>query len=95
MAKEVIRRGGKHESFKPAKLKRSIRMACRDAHVPGAKVKRIVSKVSGPVLKFARGRRVVKTSVLRKKVLSGLRRVEPKAAKAWLRYEKRRRARRR
>ncbi len=95
MAKEVIKRGGKRVPFRAAKIEKSIRDACKDARVPRAKIKRIVSKVAGPVLKFARSRKAVKTSVLRTKVLAGLRKAEPKAAKAWLRYEKRRRARRR
>jgi transcriptional regulator NrdR family protein len=95
MAKEVIKRGGKCEPFRAEKLKRSVRMACKEAHVPAIKAKRIVSKVSGPVLRFAAKRKVVKGAVLRKKVLAGLRKAEPSAAKAWLRYEKRRGARRR
>ncbi len=95
MAKEVIGRGGKRQPFKPEKLKRSIRLACKDAHVPAPRAKRIVAKVAEPVLKFARRRKTVRTSVLRTKVLAGLRKAEPVAAKAWLRYEKRRRARRR
>lgn len=95
MAKEVIKKGGKREPFRAEKLKRSIRIACKDAHLPAARVKKAVLKISRPVLHFAAKRKAVKTAVLRKKVLAGLRKVEPTAAKAWLRYEKRRRARRR
>jgi uncharacterized protein YifE (UPF0438 family) len=40
-------------------------------------------------------RKTVRTSVIRTKVLAGLRKAEPTAAKAWFKYEKRRRARRR
>ncbi len=94
MAKEVIGRGGKRQPFKADKIKRAIRMACKDAKVPGARIKRVVSKVSRPVLKFAAKRKAVKTAVIRKKVLAGLRKAEPAAAKSWLKYEKRRRARR-
>jgi len=95
MAKEVIQRGGRHESFRPEKLKRSIRKACKAARISAVRAKRIVAKVSGPVLRFARKSKVVRTAVLRKKVLAGLRKAEPVAAKAWLRYERRRQARRR
>lgn len=95
MAKEVIGRGGKRQPFKADKIKRAIRLACKDARVPGARIKGVVSKVSRPVLKFAAKRKTVKTAVIRKKVLAGLRKAEPAAAKAWLKYEKRRRARRR
>lgn len=94
MAKEVIKRGGKREAFKPDKLKRSIRKACVDAKVPRVKIKRIVSKVSAPILKFARKRKAIGAAILRKKVLTGLKKAEPKAAKQWLKYDARRRARR-
>jgi transcriptional regulator NrdR family protein len=94
MAKEVIGRGGKHQPFRAEKIKKSIRLACKDAHIPGARIKRVVSKVSRPVLKFAAKRKTVKTSVIRTKVLTGLRKAEPAAAKAWMKYEKRRHARR-
>ncbi len=77
--------------FKAEKMKKSVRMACKEAKIPAAKAKRIVSKVTGPVLRFARTRQAVKTSILRKKVLAGLRKADSKAAKAWLRYEKRHR----
>lgn len=95
MAKFVIKRGGKREPFRAEKLKRSIRAACKDAHLPAARAKRAVAKVSRLVFKFAAKRKSVGAAVLRKKVLAGLRKVAPAAAKAWLRYDKRRRARRR
>ncbi len=94
MAKEVIKRGGKREKFSAAKVKSAIRGACKDIHLPAKRTKTVVNKVSAPVLKFARGRKTVRTSVLRAKSLAALRKVEPKAAKAWLKYEKIRRARR-
>ncbi|MGC9599117.1 MAG: ATP cone domain-containing protein [Minisyncoccia bacterium] len=95
MAKQVIKKGGKREPFRAEKLKKSVRMACKDAHVGAVCAKRVVTKVAGPVLRFAAKRKTVKVATLRKKVLAGLRKVEPKAAKAWLRYERRHRARRR
>jgi transcriptional regulator NrdR family protein len=95
MAKEVIKKGGKREPFQVKKLKGSIHAACKDADVSAIRTKMVVTKVSGPVLRFAAKRKVIKTAVLRKKVLDGLRKIEPAAAKAWLRHERRRRARRR
>lgn len=95
MAKEVIKRGGKREPFKAEKIKRSIRTACKDARISAVRTKSIVSKVARPVLKFAAKRKAIGTAVLRKKVLAGLKKAEPKAAKSWLRYEKRQRARQR
>lgn len=95
MAKEVIGRGGKRKPFRAEKIKSSIRLACKDARVPGARIKQIISKVSRPVLKFCAKRKTVKTSIIRTKVLAELRKAEPAAAKAWVKYEKRRRARQR
>ncbi len=89
MAKQVIKRGGKREPFRAEKLKKSVRDACKDARVPSARVKKAVVKVAGPVLRFAAKRKSVKAATLRKKVLAKLRKVEPTAAKAWLRYERR------
>ncbi len=94
MAKEVIKRGGKHEPFRAEKVKGAVRGALRDIHIGGARAKRIVGKVSAPVLRFAAKRKTIKTSVLRQKLISGLRKVEPAAAKAWQKFDARRKARR-
>jgi len=94
MARIFIKRGGKKVPFRAEKVKKSVRGACKDAHIGGARAKKIVSKVAGPVLRFAAKRKSVKFSVVRQKILAGLRKVEPKVYKAWLRYDKRRRARR-
>jgi len=95
MAKWVIKRGGKKEPFRASKITSAIRGACKDAPLPAKRTKTVVNKVSRAVLKFARARKVVvRTSDLRKVSLKHLGRVEPKAAKAWRRYDAARRARR-
>lgn len=94
MAKEVIKRGGKKEVFRAEKIKRSIKAACKDVHLPATRVKRAVAKVSHAVLKFCAKRKTVATATLKKKILSQLDKVEPVAAKAWIKYEARGRARR-
>jgi transcriptional regulator NrdR family protein len=94
MAKEVIKRGGKREKFRAEKLKKSVRAACKGARIPPARAKKIVSKVSAKVLRFAKTRKAIGTAILRKKTLAALRKTEPAAAMAWLKYDKRRRARR-
>ena len=91
MAKEVIKKGGKRESFKPQKIRAAIKAACKDAHLSATRTKRTVGKVSHAVLKFCSKRKAVNTTTLRKKVLSQLDKVEPAAAKAWRKYGKRRR----
>ncbi len=95
MAKQVIKKGGKREPFRAEKLKKSVRMACKDAHVGAVRARKVVTKVAGPVLRFAAKRKTVKVATLRKKVIAGLRKIEPTVAKAWLRYERRRRVHRR
>lgn len=94
MVKQVIKRGGKREAFRPAKLAGSIRAAAKDARLPAACAKKVVSKVSRAVLKSIAKRKSVTAAVLRKKVLSQLDRVDPAVAKAWRKYDRRRRARR-
>lgn len=95
MAKQVIGRGGKKEPFRAEKIKRSIRSAAKDAHLPAKCVKMVVNKASRPVLAFAAKRKTIATATLRKKVLSQLDKIDPAVAKAWRKYERRRRARRR
>ncbi|MFH1162210.1 MAG: ATP cone domain-containing protein [Candidatus Jorgensenbacteria bacterium] len=95
MVKWVVKRGGKKVPFSAAKFKHSIRAACKDAHIPAKRIKTVVGKVSRPILKFAAKRKTVATATLRKKALSALAKVEPKAAKAWRKHDERRRARRR
>jgi len=95
MAKWVIKRGGKKEPFRASKVSSAIRNACRDAKIPAKRTKTVVNKVSRLVLKFAAKRKVaVRTSDLQKVALRHLGQVEPKAAKAWRKYDAMRRARR-
>jgi len=95
MATQVIKKGGKKEAFRAEKLKRAIRSAAKDARLPAKKIKTVVSKVCRPVLKFVAKRKTVKTAVLREKVLSQLDKIEPTVAKAWRKYDQKRRAKRR
>lgn len=94
MAKEVIKKGGKREPFKAEKIKRSIKAACKGAHLSVKRAKVVAGKVSWQVLKFCSKRKAVGTATLRKQVLSQLDKVEPAAAKAWRKYDQRRRSRR-
>lgn len=88
MANCVIKRGGKCEPFRAEKLKKSIEAVCKDIRIPAVRAKKIVTEVSSPVLQFAAKQKAIKTSVLRAKILAGLRKAEPAAVKAWLQYKK-------
>lgn len=90
MANCVIKRGGKCEPFRAEKLKKSISAVCKGIHIPAVRAKKIITEVSGPVLRFAAKCKTIRTSTLRMKILAGLRKIEPAAAKAWLQYKKRR-----
>ncbi len=95
MAKWVIKRGGKKEPFRASKISSAIRNACKDAKIPAKRTKTVVNKVSRLVSKFAAKRKVkVRTSDLQKVSLKNLSKIEPKAAKAWRKYNAARRARR-
>lgn len=94
MVKIVIKRGGKKVPFSKGKFQKSVRDACKDAHLPAKRIKTVVGKVSRAVLKSVAKRTSVAAAVLRKKALSQLDKVEPAAAKAWRAYDRRRRARR-
>ncbi|KKU93945.1 MAG: hypothetical protein UY26_C0003G0095 [Candidatus Jorgensenbacteria bacterium GW2011_GWA1_48_13] len=95
MAKWVIKKGDKKEPFRAAKITSAIRGACKDAHLPAKRTKTVVNKVSRAVLKFAAKRKVVvRTSDLQKVALRHLGGMEPKAARAWRKYDAARRARR-
>lgn len=95
MAKWVIKRGGKKVPFRASKITGAIRNACKDAKVPAKRTKTVVNKVSRLVLKFAAKRKVVvRTSDLQKVALKHLSKFEPKAAKAWRKYDAMRRGRR-
>ena len=95
MVKQVIKRKGRKEAFRPEKLKRSIRGAAKDAHLSAARAKAVAGKVSHAVLKAIAKRTTVTSAVLRRKVLSHLSKVSLAAAKMWRKYDARRRARRR
>jgi molybdenum-dependent DNA-binding transcriptional regulator ModE len=81
-------------AFRPAKLVKSIAEACKDIHLPAKRAKTVVGKVSRAVLRAVAKRKTVTVAVLREKVLANLDKIEPAVAKAFRKYEARRRARR-
>jgi transcriptional regulator NrdR family protein len=95
MVKQFVRRNGKTVPFRPAKMKRSIMAAAKDAHLPAARARALTGKVSRAVLRSIAKRKTVRAAVLRKKVLGHLDKMAPAAAKAWRAYDRRRRMRRR
>lgn len=84
MLVEVIKKGGRRESFRIAKLARSIERASRDA------VKEVARVVSRSVQKSLRGKRAIRSSELRRRTLARLQKSYRAAAAAWRKYERRR-----
>ena len=88
---QVIKRGGKkRQVFNSAKIRKSIQKAAKDVKFSPTKIKELVKEVSNAVIKQYKGKRVVKSIVLRKSILGRLDRRVKSIASAWKRYEKRR-----
>ena len=88
---QVIKRGGKKKQvFNAAKIRYSIQKASRDARISPAKTKELVKEIGDAVIKQYKGKRVVKSIVLRRSILGRLGRRVKSVASAWRKYEKRR-----
>lgn len=87
----VIKKGGGKQKFSPSKLKKSIDKSLKDAKVPKAKRDRLVKEVGGAVIALFRNRKLVKTTEIRKAVLTRLAKGSKAAVAAWKRSEKKKR----
>lgn len=87
---QVIKRGGKRQVFSAIKIRKSIQEAGKDARFSPAKIRELVKEVGDAVIKQYKGKRVVKSIVLRRSILGRLDRRVKSVASAWRRYEKRR-----
>lgn len=85
----VIKKGGKgKQAFVPAKLKRSVERAAKEAGLSSSKVKQLVKEVVEPVVVLARKKRTIKAADLRRSLLGRLERRAKKVVTAWKRFEK-------
>ena len=88
---QVVKRGGKkRQVFSAAKIRYSIQKAARDARLSPAKASKLVKEISDAVVKQYKGKRIVKSTVLRRSILGRLDRKMKSVSSAWRRYEKRR-----
>ncbi len=84
---QVIKRGGlKRQSFSPAKIKKSIEKASKEAGFSRTKAEETVKKVGNAVIDFYKKKRVVKTTAIRRSILG---RISNAVVSAWKRHEKR------
>ena len=87
----VIKRGGNKQKFSPSKIKKAIASALKEAKVPKAKRDEVVKEVGGAVIALFGKRKLVKTTEIRKAVLTRLARKSKAAVAAWKRGEKKKR----
>ena len=83
----VIKRGGRKQSFSPAKIKRSIEKTAKDAHVPAAKRKELLKEVALPIIKLYQHKRV-KSTDLRKAILRRLSSRSKATVAEWKKYDR-------
>ena len=86
---KVIKRKGKIVAFSAAKIKRGVANSAKDAKLPVSVRKRLVRKIALPIIRSMRRRKLVRTSAIRKSILSKLNRQSKAAAQAWRKYERR------
>ncbi len=86
---KVIKRRGRIVAFSAAKIKRGVYNSAKDAKLPVSVRKKLVRKVAMPVIRFVRKRKLIRTSAIRKSILSKLGRQSKAAAQAWRKYERR------
>ena len=84
----VVKKGGKKQSFNPTKLRNSVLKAAKDAKLAPAKTKQLLVEVAEPVIALAKKKSVVKTTALRKSLLGRLDRRAKLVSKAWRNFEK-------
>ena len=87
---EVIKKSGKKQAFSPGKIRRSIEKAAKDAKLAPSKIKQFVKEIANPVIAFAKKKRTIKATALRKAVLGRLERKARKVASAWRRFDRKR-----
>lgn len=85
----VIKRNKKEQKYSLNKIRRAVAKAGRDAKLPGKKIKSLASKVGSYVNKKLKGRKTVKSTMIKKLALAKLTRLEKSAAHAWRKYDKR------
>jgi len=84
----VIKRGGKKQLFSSARIRKSIQEAAKDARFSPAKTREFVKEIGNSVIKQYKGKRSLKSIVLRRSILGRLDRKVKSVANAWRRYEK-------
>ncbi|MDO8628194.1 MAG: hypothetical protein Q7R56_00380 [Nanoarchaeota archaeon] len=84
---KVIKRSGKQQVFSVVKIRKSVLAAAKDARLSAAKTKQVVEDVSMSIQKSLKGKKVIRSVDLRKKILGRLDRLARSVARAWREYD--------
>lgn len=76
------------QAFIPAKIKRAVERAAKEAGVAPTQIGDLIADVAEPVIELYKKKRVVKTSELRRSLLGRLERRAKKVSVAWKKYDK-------
>lgn len=85
---QVIKKGGRKQAFNAAKIRKSIHRAAKKAGFSPAKTRELVKDVGESVIKLYKGKRLVRTSAIRKSILGKVDRRVKSVGRAWRVAEK-------
>ena len=85
---DIIKRDKRRQKFSRAKLERSIILAARGAKLTTARGKQIAQDIAGGITKEISRRRSIKSTELRRKILSRLESRSKAMISAWRRYDR-------
>jgi transcriptional regulator NrdR family protein len=85
--KDVVKRNSEKERWDDGKVRSSIEAAAREAGYADEKVKNVVSQVVPSVAEMTKGRKVVRTTEIRERILKALDERYPEASAAWRSFD--------
>ncbi len=80
---QVIKRSGKKQAFSAAKIRKSIGGTAKKAGFSPAKTRELVQDVGDGVIKLYKGKKLVRTSAIRKSILGRVDRRVKSVGRAW------------
>jgi transcriptional regulator NrdR family protein len=86
---KVVKKDGKKEAFSPAKIRKSVESAAKDAGLTSVKAKKLIVEVAEPVIALCKRKNLVKVADLRRSILGRLDKRAKRVSAAWRRYDKR------
>jgi len=84
---QIVKKNKTTEEFSEDKLRNSIEYASDEAGVEEKRKKEVVDKVSRVIVEMTRKQKEIKSTDLRKRILSELDRMEPSVSEHWRTYD--------